>query len=146
MLLEPSPYRRGADDGFRFLVIAHTILGHLSALGAHRHHLQQHPADHPDDPAMACAYDTLIDQLDRIARALSERTAIELHEPGPEVIAASLEPQPEENDEGDRLVPTQLALICRQITPLAEAAGRLIDSARTGARTAEAIGQTSRSG
>ncbi|RKR03389.1 putative membrane protein (TIGR01666 family) [Kushneria sinocarnis] len=146
MLLEPAPYRRGADDGFRFLVIAHTILGHLSALGAHRRNLQRHEADHPDDPAVAYAYEQLIGYLDRIARALSERTAIAPFEPAPEAVAASLEPQPETSDEGDRLVPTQLALICRQITPLAEAAGRLTDSGTGTTRATAVSGQAGRSG
>ena len=36
MLMEPGHFRKEADTGFRFLVLSHTLLSYLSALGAHR--------------------------------------------------------------------------------------------------------------
>ena len=36
MLMEPGHFRRDTEQGFRFLVVTHTLLGYLSALGAHR--------------------------------------------------------------------------------------------------------------
>jgi uncharacterized membrane protein YccC len=43
-----------------------------------------------------------------------------------EALATSLEQMPEEIDEGQRLVQTQLALICRQLGPLRTLAAHLI--------------------
>ena len=58
MLREPGRYRRNLDAGFRFLALSNTLLGYLSALGAHRAALageadpdinrcRQLPAGHP---------------------------------------------------------------------------------------------------
>lgn len=43
-----------------------------------------------------------------------------------EALATDLEQMPEEIDEGQRLVQTQLALICRQLGPLRTLAAHLI--------------------
>ena len=43
-----------------------------------------------------------------------------------EALAADLEQMPDEIDEGQRLVQTQLALICRQLGPLRTLAAHLI--------------------
>ncbi|WP_106475780.1 YccS family putative transporter [Phytohalomonas tamaricis] len=120
MLLEPGHYRRDADEGFRFLIVSHTVLGHLSALGAHRASAQT-----VDDRLVDVAGD-IADYLEAIALGLSERRLDAGDNPAPEVWATELEQLPDEIDDDRRLVQTQLALICRQLAPLRGAAVRLL--------------------
>ena len=61
MLMEPGHFRKEADIGFRFLVLSHTLLSYLSALGAHR-------ASEP----MALEGSLLGDAAERIATTLEE--------------------------------------------------------------------------
>ncbi|QJQ95654.1 MULTISPECIES: YccS family putative transporter [Halomonadaceae] len=132
MLQEPGHYsKQDADDGFRFLVLSHTLLGYLSALGAHRHRVGEDELDA-----------TLIPVARRIAEnlaAIAERLAA--RQPGPAleeeqeklvaILAQVLPEATQEEDEGEGEVAyptmqTQLMLICRQLVPLAEAANRLV--------------------
>lgn len=69
MLLEPGHFRKDAEIGFRFLVLSHTLLSYLSALGAHRNQL---PPDVNDD-LIAEAAERLTASLDDIAARLNER-------------------------------------------------------------------------
>jgi uncharacterized membrane protein YccC len=98
-------------------------LSYLSGLGAHRD--TQLPSDvheHLIDGAGA----RLAASIDEIARGLAEKQSVAVQSDEEEALAAQLEQIPEEMDESQRLVQTQLALICRQLAPLRTLAAHLI--------------------
>ncbi|MFV3304748.1 YccS family putative transporter [Pseudomonas sp. NY15181] len=122
MLLEPGHFRKDAEIGFRFLVLSHTLLSYLSALGAHRDRLP--PA--PSDSLIGEAAERLTASLDDIAMRLTERRPVAIYSDEEDTLAKRLEELPEEEDDAHRLVQTQLALICRQLTPLRTLAAHLL--------------------
>ncbi|WP_028694967.1 YccS family putative transporter [Pseudomonas cremoricolorata] len=134
MLMEPGHFRKEADVGFRFLVLSHTLLGYLSGLGAHRETAL--PAE-VHEQLLDGAGQSLADSLDEIANGLATRTSVAIHSDSEDALAATLEQMPEELDEHQRLVQTQLALICRQLGPLRTLAGHLLKPA---SRTAQVEG------
>ena len=123
MLMEPGHFRKEADVGFRFLVLSHTLLSYLSGLGAHRE--TQLPAE-VREHLIDGAGNTLAASIDEIATALANKQPIAIQSDAEEALATDLEQMPDEIDEGQRLVQTQLALICRQLGPLRTLAAHLI--------------------
>jgi len=123
MLMEPGHFRKEADVGFRFLVLSHTLLSYLSGLGAHRE--TQLPAD-VREHLIEGAGAKLAASIDAIAQGLASKSSIEIQSDEEEALANELEQMPDEIDEGQRLVQTQLALICRQLGPLRTLAAHLI--------------------
>src|SRR5450830_618609 len=123
MLMEPGHFRKEADVGFRFLVLSHTLLSYLSGLGAHRE--TQLPAD-VREHLIDGAGKNLAASIDEIATGLANKQPIAIQSDAEEALAAELEQMPDEIDEGQRLVQTQLALICRQLGPLRTLAAHLI--------------------
>ena len=126
MLMEPGHFRKEADIGFRFLVLSHTLLSYLSGLGAHRGEVLL--ADEQSDlPASARR---LADSLDEIAHSLAEKRPVAIQSDSEEQLASALEQIPEELDDAQRLVQTQLALICRQLGSLRTLAAHLLKQKR----------------
>ncbi|MBC3300016.1 TIGR01666 family membrane protein [Pseudomonas cedrina] len=123
MLMEPGHFRKEADVGFRFLVLSHTLLSYLSGLGAHRE--TQLPAE-VREHLIEGAGNSLAASIDEIATGLANKQPIAIQSDAEEALAADLEQMPDEIDEGQRLVQTQLALICRQLGPLRTLAAHLI--------------------
>jgi len=123
MLMEPGHFRKEADVGFRFLVLSHTLLSYLSGLGAHRD--TQLPAD-VREHLIEGAGKTLASSIDEIATGLANKQPIAVQSDAEEALAVELEQMPDEIDEAQRLVQTQLALICRQLGPLRTLAAHLI--------------------
>ncbi|MDQ0737288.1 YccS family putative transporter [Pseudomonas sp. MUP55] len=123
MLMEPGHFRKEADVGFRFLVLSHTLLSYLSGLGAHRD--TQLPAE-VREQLIEEAGNSLAASIDEIATGLANKQPIAIQSDDEEALAAQLEQMPDEIDEGQRLVQTQLALICRQLGPLRTLAAHLI--------------------
>jgi len=123
MLMEPGHFRKEADVGFRFLVLSHTLLSYLSGLGAHRE--TQLPAD-VREHLIEGAGVKLAASIDEIAQGLASKLPIAIQSDEEEALANELEQMPDEIDEGQRLVQTQLALICRQLGPLRTLAAHLI--------------------
>lgn len=121
MLMEPGHFRKQADIGFRFLVLSHTLLSYLSGLGAHRG--ESLPSEAQNDLLGKAA--RLAESLDGIARGLAEDRQVAIHSDAEEQLAGELEQLPEELDDAQRLVQTQLALICRQLGPLRTLAAHL---------------------
>src|SRR5690606_15608141 len=109
MLLEPGHFRRDAETGFRFLVLSHTLLNHLSALGAHRESLQ----DDASDELLDTATERVVASLDELAAALQQNRPVAIHSEEEDSLAQQLEQIPEETDDAHRLIQTQLGLICR---------------------------------
>ncbi|MBU3058731.1 YccS family putative transporter [Pseudomonas indica] len=122
MLLEPGHFRKEAETGFRFLVLSHTLLSYLSALGAHRESL---PAD-TSDALIDRAAEHLTRTLDQLAQSLIDKHPVAIYSDEEEALAKELEQMPEELDDGHRLLQTQLALICRQLAPLRSMASHLL--------------------
>ncbi|MCP3750216.1 YccS family putative transporter [Pseudomonas sp. SBB6] len=128
MLMEPGHFRKEADVGFRFLVLSHTLLSYLSGLGAHRDSaLDAEVREQLIDSAGA----RLANSLDEIAEGLASKLPVAIHSDAEEALANELEQMPEELDENQRLVQTQLALICRQLGPLRTLAAHLIKDSAT---------------
>lgn len=123
MLMEPGHFRKEADVGFRFLVLSHTLLSYLSGLGAHRE--TQLPTD-VREHLIEGAGAKLASSIDEIAQGLVSKMPIAIQSDDEEALANELEQMPDEIDEGQRLVQTQLALICRQLGPLRTLAAHLI--------------------
>jgi YccS/YhfK family integral membrane protein len=123
MLMEPGHFRKEADVGFRFLVLSHTLLSYLSGLGAHRE--TQLPPD-VRESLIDGAGVRLAASIDEIAHGLASKLPIAIQSDEEEALANSLEHMPDEIDEGQRLVQTQLGLICRQLGPLRTLAAHLI--------------------
>lgn len=118
MLREPGRYRRNLDAGFRFLALSNTLLGYLSALGAHRAALE---GGH--DPAIAQAGDYLQRALGEIATALRERHPLPVHDESEELDTAdALEHHAVQLPPKQRLVRDQLALTLRLLPKLRAAA------------------------
>lgn len=134
VMQEPPQYRHDADEGFRLLAVTHSLLGHLSAMGAHR----QSASERLEVAELEEIFTAVGAQLDVIASALAGRTRPAALEPPPAELVERLERLPEETDDARRLVYTQLSLICRQMPALHEAAFALIDP---GAKPAPPSGQ-----
>jgi YccS/YhfK family integral membrane protein len=123
MLMEPGHFRKEADVGFRFLVLSHTLLSYLSGLGAHRDtRLPPDVREHLIEGAGV----KLAASIDEIAQGLATKQPIAIQSDEEEALANALEHMPDEIDEGQRLVQTQLGLICRQLGPLRTLAAHLI--------------------
>ena len=129
MLMEPGHFRKEADVGFRFLVLSHTLLSYLSGLGAHRDtQLPEAVREHLIDGVAA----TLATSIDEIAQGLANKQPVAIHSDVEEALASELEQMPDEIDESQRLVQTQLAQICRQLGPLRTLAAHLIRDGEQG--------------
>ena len=68
----------------------------------------------------------LATSIDEIAQGLASKQPIAIQSDEEEALASELEQMPDEIDEGQRLVQTQLGLICRQLGPLRTLAAHLI--------------------
>lgn len=112
MLLEPEHFRKGAEAGFRFLVVSHTMLGYLSTLGAHRETLQCMPEMEALFTRIASV---LADDLDEIANALFDKKNIAVHSENEALVLKELEQLPDEMDDNLKLIVTELTLVCRQL-------------------------------
>ncbi|WP_271410243.1 YccS family putative transporter [Pseudomonas sp. Q1-7] len=126
MLMEPGHFRKEADIGFRFLVLSHTLLSYLSALGAHR-------SDQPGEaltPLSEQAAEQIAESLDCIAQGLSERRPISIHRDEEDALAKALEQLPEDLDDRPRLVQTELGLICRQLGALRTLTAHLLNAGK----------------
>jgi len=114
MLMEPGHFRKEADVGFRFLVLSHTLLSYLSGLGAHR---SERLPEQVQDTLLGHA-ERLAQSLDEIATGLLGQQPLAIHSDAEEQLAVTLEQVAEDAEDAQRLVQTQLALICRQLGPL----------------------------
>ncbi|WP_229808953.1 YccS family putative transporter [Salinicola rhizosphaerae] len=142
MLQEPGHYRKkDADEGFRFLVVSHTLLGYLSALGAHRGTLTPSEAD----ADIYAAARRLADAFDTIAAALTTRQTISDFKSAQNELIAVFEQEPtsaqDESDDERRLIQAQLAHISRQLVPMSEAAARLIETQTQMAQEEKAVAE-----
>jgi YccS/YhfK family integral membrane protein len=126
MLKEPGFVRREGSSGLHFLVLTHTLLSHLSALGAHRQQLE----DDPSNAVILEAADHIAAALDAVGTSLAQRgpavvldADAQAHE---QALVAKLEHLTQGRDSIHGLVLAQFALICRQLGTLRLQAGGLL--------------------
>lgn len=112
MLREPDRQQRGNEDLLRFLTIAHTMLGHISALGAHRQAIGCPQAR----DTVTLAGNLVATKLEHLADALLNNTPVL---PPDSDAEQSMMPHADANDETVRLVLGQLGLILAQRDRLA---------------------------
>lgn len=117
MLREPGYARGNLDAGFRFLALSNTLLGYLSALGAHRAQASAVNAE----PLIASGHQQLQQSLSQLAGALARREPATPQE-DEIALADALEQMPDDVDDKSRLVRTQLALMLRLLPRLRAAA------------------------
>ena len=77
-------------------------------------------------PAGMLPAEQLTASLDDIAASLAQRKPVAIHSDTEEDLAKRLEQVPEELEDPQRLVQTQLALICRELAPLRSLAAHLL--------------------
>lgn len=120
MRLEPGRAQRLAPQGIRFLVLSHTLLNYLSAMGAHRHQRLSLREDGP----VAQAVGSLLTTLDAVADALEARPprAVEIIHPDAALVDALTPP----GVDPQRLVQAQLALCLRLLPELQAQAVALV--------------------
>jgi HAMP domain-containing protein len=99
------------------------LLSYLSGLGAHRE--TQLPARYASSLIDGAGV-KLAASIDEIAQGLASKQPVAIQSDEEEALANELEQMADEIDEGQRLVQTQLALICRQLGPLRTLAAHLI--------------------
>ncbi|MFA7678926.1 MAG: YccS family putative transporter [Pigmentiphaga sp.] len=126
MLSEPGHFRQNAELGLRLLVLSHTILNYISALGAHRVAL----GEDASDPALDTARTGILNALDAIGQALAQGETLPGRHLEEEALLEMLEQLPESNDDAHRIVHTQLALIARLLPVLRKQASRLLSQER----------------
>lgn len=117
LLLEPRAVRRHARVGMQLLLLSHTLLNYLSALGAHRDKLAQSDSH----PLAVEAARHAADSLEQMAQALKTRQAL----PADDGRAAALALQLDEQSDtlADPFSP--LVLVCQQLEPLRAACAQL---------------------
>lgn len=122
MLRDPGHFRRNLEAGFRYLALSNTLLGYLSALGAHRRQLEA--TEH--DALVERAVTRIAEGMEAIAAAVAERRSLAPTAEEENSLADELEAAADGNDDGYRLVCTQLALICRLLPNLKSAANHTL--------------------
>ncbi|NYS61098.1 YccS family putative transporter [Vreelandella salicampi] len=126
MLHEPAYYRQQeTEHGLRFLVLSNTLLSHLSALGAHRHRL----TDDEDDVTLVPVGKHVSALLGELAERLRNRQPTDDLTEQVATFLRQLETPTAREEQAVTLyrpMQSQLRLIAEQLTPLADAANRLI--------------------
>ena len=122
MFQEPGFVQGQGDGGLRFLLLAHTLLNYLSALGAHREALAGEGADAPTQQASA----HVAEVLEELARSLAQRSPVPPTHAAEHQLISALQATPDDAPPALRLVQSQLALIGELLGPLRLQAGRLL--------------------
>ena len=123
MLREPGHVRRNLDAGFRFLALSNTLLGHLSALGAHRDQVDSYAGD----PLALAAGDRVRKALQQLATALTARQPVaDDDNDADRAVAAELEQIDEAMPPKLQLIRTQMALVLRMLPKVRAAANEAV--------------------
>ncbi|MEG0000545.1 MAG: YccS family putative transporter [Comamonas sp.] len=117
LLLEPRAVRRHARVGMQLLLLSHTLLNYLSALGAHRDKLAQSDSH----PLAVEAARHAADSLEQMAQALKARQTLPADDGRAAALAQELEQQ--SDTLADPFSP--LVLVCQQLEPLRAACAQL---------------------
>ena len=124
LMQEPHWARRNVLWGQRILVLSHSLLNYVSALGAHRGKLE----GAEQDALLLSTGEMAVKEFNAVAAALRAHGQFDSNLPDAatcESAAKALEEHAESASEPLRVLLNQLALICRQIAPLRHVAGEL---------------------
>jgi uncharacterized membrane protein YccC/NAD(P)-dependent dehydrogenase (short-subunit alcohol dehydrogenase family) len=125
MLREPGHVRRNLDAGFHFLALSNTLLGHLSALGAHRDQVDSYAGD----PLALAAGERVRKALQQLASALTARQPVaDDDNDADRAVAAELEQIDEAMPPKLQLIRTQMALVLRMLPKVRAAANEAVTS------------------
>jgi YccS/YhfK family integral membrane protein len=113
MRREPGHRSQDVENALRFLTLSHTLLGHLSTLGAHRQALGS------DDKLICAGTEVVLAGLDAIATGLVDSSTHPHGNDEPDLIQA-LRRAAEPADDAHRLVYGQLALLLEKLAALRE--------------------------
>nr|WP_315430534.1 YccS family putative transporter [uncultured Albidiferax sp.] len=119
---EPGFLQGRGDSGLRFLLLSHTLLNYLSALGAHREAL----LDPTADAATAQAAELMASALEQLARSLAQRQPVPPASAAEPALVATLAAETPGTDAAHQVVQTQLALIGQLLPPLRVQAEKLL--------------------
>ena len=119
---EPGFLQGRGDSGLRFLLLSHTLLNYLSALGAHREAL----LDPAEDAATAQTAELMASALEQLARSLAQRQPVPPASADERALVAALEAETPGTDAAHQVVQTQLALIGQLLPPLRVQAEKLL--------------------
>ena len=111
---EPGFIQGRGDSGLRFLLLSHTLLNYLSALGAHREALLDKTGDAP----LVRAADHVIAVLEQLAMSLARRQPVAQAAAAEQAQFEALGDQASGANNVHRVVQTQLALIGQLLPPL----------------------------
>ena len=126
MLREPGHVRRNLDAAFRFLALSNTLLGHLSALGAHRDQVDSFA----QDPLALQAGERVRQALDQLAGTLEQGSPITGEDKEADrAMAGQLEQFDETMPPKLQLIRTQMALALRLLPRLRAAANETLKPA-----------------
>ncbi len=128
MLREPPWVRRHARAGQELLASTHTLLGYLSALGAHRDLQAGRDGGAQGDAQAAQAAQALALQIEAVAQALRAHVLPPPGEAGAAAWVQALE-APADGGAEPPLLHAQLAQVCRQMPLLRAAAAQLVQAA-----------------
>jgi len=117
LLLEPRAVRHHARVGMQLLLLSHTLLNYLSALGAHRDKLAQSDSH----PLAVEAARHAADSLEQMAQALKTRQPLPADDGSAAALALQLDQQ--SDTLADPFSP--LVLVCQQLEPLRAACAQL---------------------
>ncbi|MCT9809764.1 YccS family putative transporter [Acidovorax sp. Be4] len=121
LLLEPRAVRRHARVGMQLLLLSHTLLNYLSALGAHREQLFQSESH----PLAVEAARHAADRLEQMAQALKTRQPLPAEDGRSAELAQALEQCGDAPTDPLMPVLTPLVLVCQQLAPLRAACAQL---------------------
>ncbi len=119
---EPGFLQGRGDSGLRFLLLSHTLLNYLSALGAHREALLDVGADAPT--AQAAAHVEAV--LDQLAHSLARNQPVQPADTLESALVDALQHPVADAAPAHRVVQAQLALIGQLLPPLRVQAARLL--------------------
>jgi len=119
MLKEPGRYKLAPDTAYQFLCSSHTLLGYVSALGAHRERV----ADWQCEAAIRISEKRIQARLAQIAAALANHDQVNLDEAG--LTEESLPAAASQAEGIERRIIRQLALIEAHLPELAGLANAL---------------------
>ena len=127
---EPGHFRRDVEPGFGFLLHAHTVLGYLSALAAHRGELESTASASSGIETLLRHGERLSQQLTALGEQLEAGGEIAVTlDSEDEIAALEAEVERVESTTG-RLALSQLILVLRLLQPLESAGTQLIKASR----------------
>jgi len=125
---EPGFVQGSGDGALRFLLLSHTLLNYLSALGAHREQMQEATGTTgaTDSAALQQATATISAVLEQLGQSLAQRQAVLPASVAEAALLTQLQTQTPGAEPVHQVVQTQLLHIAELLAPLRLQATRLL--------------------